>query len=89
MPNQPINTFNAGVLTQKMDCRVDVDKYAAGCRHLDNMIPVVWGGAKKRPGTKFIYASSAPINLIKNVYYGGEQVYYGSEKVVYRAPYLG
>jgi hypothetical protein len=61
MPNIVINTFNAGILTPEMDCRTDVDKFAAGCRDLDNMIPLVFGCAQRRPGTKFIYASSAPV----------------------------
>jgi len=60
MPNTPINTFNSGILTQRMSDRNDVDKYSAGCRVLDNMIPMIWGCAERRPGTKFIYKSEVP-----------------------------
>ena len=54
MANLSVRTFNAGLLTPLIDTRSDVAKYASGCRILDNMIPVVYGPAVRRPGTKYI-----------------------------------
>ncbi len=50
----PIVSFNAGELSPQIDARSDVDKYSSGCRILENMIPRIYGGAERRPGTKFI-----------------------------------
>ena len=52
--NIPIITFNAGELSPQCDARSDVEKYGSGCRHLENMIPLIYGGVERRPGTKFI-----------------------------------
>ncbi len=54
MPNVPLLSFNAGVLSPQIDARSDVAKYASGCRTLDNFIPRIYGSAERRPGTKFI-----------------------------------
>ena len=50
----PIVSFNAGELSPQIDARSDVNKYGAGCRILDNMIPRIYGSAERRPGTKYI-----------------------------------
>lgn len=52
--NFPITTFNSGVLSPKVDCRVDVEKYAGGCRILENFIPEKYGCVSRRPGTYFV-----------------------------------
>jgi len=55
MANVPIISFNAGELSPQIDARIDVEKYGSGCRHLENMIPLIYGGVERRPGTKFIW----------------------------------
>ncbi len=54
MPNLPIITFNKGKLTPLIDARSDVEAYAGGCRIDNNMIPLIYGPATRRPGTKYI-----------------------------------
>jgi len=64
MGNLPIIKFNAGELSPQIDARTDVEKYEAGCRHLENFIPRIYGGAERRPGTEFIYdATDTPTNV--------------------------
>lgn len=43
-------SFNAGALTPLLDARVGVEKYANGCRILQNMMVSVHGPVSKRPG---------------------------------------
>jgi hypothetical protein len=45
MIRNAIRSFNAGELTPQVDARSDVQKFAAGCRVLDNMIPRIYGSA--------------------------------------------
>jgi len=47
-------SFNAGELSPTLDGRVDIGKYASGCSILENFIPLVQGGARKRSGTRFV-----------------------------------
>ena len=54
MSNIAIISFNAGKLTPLIDARSDIEKYAHGCRTLNNMIPRIYGAATRRPGTKYI-----------------------------------
>ena len=58
-----IVNFNGGEFSPKIDARANTEKYAGGCRILENMIPSIFGGAEKRPGTVFIL-SSAMFNTI-------------------------
>lgn len=51
--NHPVITFNAGELSPQIDTRIDVKKYGAGCRTLENLIPRIYGPAERRPGTKY------------------------------------
>lgn len=51
-----INNFNSGELSPLVEARYDINKYASGCRTLENALPLVEGGAKKMPGTYFIKA---------------------------------
>lgn len=60
MSNFPILSFNAGRLSPQIDARSDVEKYGAGCRILDNMLPRIYGSAERRPGTKFIASVETP-----------------------------
>ncbi len=49
-----IASFNGGELSPLMLMRVDSDRANNGCRIMQNMIPMVQGGAFQRPGTPFI-----------------------------------
>ena len=50
--NKEIVSFNSGEMTPETDALSNIEKYAAGCRHLENMIPKIYGDAERRPGTK-------------------------------------
>ena len=52
--NPLINVFNGGELSPKLGARSDLQKYQTGCRVLENMLPLVEGGAQARPGTYFV-----------------------------------
>jgi len=68
---QLISSFNAGELSPFLDAQVAVEKYPAGCRVLENFIPLPYGGVMRRPGTQFIaYAKtgSTQIRLIPFVF---------------------
>jgi hypothetical protein len=47
-------SFNAGELSPWLDPRIDLDKYRSGCRTLENMLPAIYGGAMRRPGTEYL-----------------------------------
>lgn len=49
-----INNFNAGELSPLVDARSDIDKYYSGCRVMENMVPLVEGGATRMPGTYYV-----------------------------------
>lgn len=57
MANVPLLSFNSGLLTPQIDERSDVEKYQSGCKQLEGKIPRIYGGAERRPGTKFIHKS--------------------------------
>lgn len=50
----PIVAMNAGELSPKLDARVDLQKYASGCRQLQNATVFTYGGFTRRPGTQYI-----------------------------------
>ena len=52
-----INAFNAGVLSPQLQGRTDLAKYYSGCRTLENFLIFSYGGATRRPGTKYIAAA--------------------------------
>lgn len=68
MPEKKIIlSFNGGELSPLMDSRLDQEKYAAGCRTLENFFPLIYGGAERRSGTEYIYgcySNSAKSRLI-------------------------
>lgn len=47
-------SFNGGELSPWLDPRIDLDKYRSGCRTLENMLPAIYGGAMRRPGTEYL-----------------------------------
>jgi len=52
--NIPIVNLNGGEFTSHLDARSDTEKYSSGCRHLENMIPRIYGPVERRPGTIYI-----------------------------------
>lgn len=52
--NPIITSFNGGELSPLMFGRVDVAKYAVGCRIMEGFIPVTQGPAVARPGFRFV-----------------------------------
>jgi len=71
MANVPIINFNSGELSGLVDSRADVQKYSAGCRTCENMIPLIYGPATERPGFEFIdecYNASTVSRLIPFIY---------------------
>ena len=55
MPLHPLKTnFTAGELTERLDARVDIDKYQNGASCLQNAVPMVHGGATRRAGTSYV-----------------------------------
>lgn len=71
MANVPILSFSGGEASPLIDARADVAKYSSLCRHLENMIPRIYGSAERRPGTYYInssYNDTATIRLIPFIY---------------------
>jgi hypothetical protein len=56
--NIPIISFGNGEVTQKLDCRLDTQKFSSSCRSLKNMLPLVYGCAERRTGTKFVLSTA-------------------------------
>ena len=55
--SQLIPSFNAGELSPYLDARPDIEKYASGCRLLENFVLMPYGGAYRRPGTEYLGAA--------------------------------
>lgn len=69
--NIPVINFNTGEVTKKIDARSDVEKYLSSCRVMENMLPLIYGAAVRRPGTEYIATSKytdKPIRLIPFIY---------------------
>lgn len=47
-------SFNAGEISPRLAGRTDTDKYAAGCKRLENYIPLIQGPVTRRGGTVFV-----------------------------------
>jgi hypothetical protein len=52
-----LTSFNAGELSPTLDGRVDLAKYANGCKVIENFLPIVQGPAVRRGGTKYVAAT--------------------------------
>jgi len=62
-----LNSFVSGEFSAKLDGRTDFEKYASGCKTLQNMLVHPQGAAARRVGTQFIAevkTSSAKTRLI-------------------------
>jgi hypothetical protein len=49
-----LGNFNAGEMSPDMAGRVDNEKYAVACDTLQNFIPRIQGGARRRAGTRYV-----------------------------------
>lgn len=58
------NNLSSGELSPLLWTRTDVQQYANGAKTLLNAIPLVEGGAKKRPGTRFKSVFAGALRLI-------------------------
>ena len=58
------NNFSSGELSPILSTRTDVAQYSNGARTLFNVIPLVEGGVKKRPGTLYRGLFAGAIRLI-------------------------
>ncbi len=61
--NIPIINLNGGEFTPQIDARADVEKYSSGCRHLENVLPRIYGPVTRRPGT-ILVASTVDVDAI-------------------------
>lgn len=57
-----LNNFTGGELSPRLDGRVDITKFANGCKLLENFIVLSHGGARKRSGTKFVIEQKSAID---------------------------
>lgn len=48
------NGLNGGELSPELGARFDQQRYSMGCHCLLNMIPLPWGGIRKRPGLDYL-----------------------------------
>ena len=58
------NNFSAGELSPTLYTRTDIQQYGNGAKTLKNVIPLVEGGVRKRPGTLFLSAQVGAVRLI-------------------------
>ena len=62
-----LTNFTAGELSPRLEGRVDLARYANGCRTLENMLVLPHGGATRRGGTRYVAdvtAASEPPRLV-------------------------
>lgn len=58
------NNFSAGELSPTLYTRTDIQQYSNGAKRLKNVIPLVEGGVRKRPGTFYHNLTAGAIRLI-------------------------
>jgi hypothetical protein len=66
--NIPILSFNSGLISPKADKRTDIEKHSSGCRVLENMIPLIYGPAERRPGTMYVNTALGKANMVDFIY---------------------
>lgn len=77
MTNIPIINLNGGELSPQIDARADTDMYPAGCRHLENFIPMIYGPVERRPGTVMVNAVfNYDLIIYSILVWGGDVVVY-------------
>jgi hypothetical protein len=69
-----VNSFIGGETSPLLAGRVDSQAYAMGAKRMENMIPMITGGTRKRPGMRLVSISSKDENdrLIEWPLSGGE-----------------
>lgn len=69
--------FNAGELSPDFAARVDNEKYAVGCDTLQNFIPRIQGGARRRAGTRLsqLVKNSANRTWLRKFIFSQAQAY--------------
>lgn len=68
------NNFTSGVLSPSVRARVDLQKYASGCKRIINGVVHAHGGISNRPGTAFADELPGP-GLLFPFVYSVEQTY--------------
>lgn len=63
-------SFNSGEWTPKLEGRVDLPKYKASCRTLENAIADKYGYVARRPGMRYIGNASADIGAQQTKFVG-------------------
>ena len=58
------NNFSAGELAPTLYTRTDIQQYANGAKTLKNVIPLVEGGVRKRPGTLYLFDKNTAVRII-------------------------
>lgn len=58
------NNFSAGELAPALYTRTDIQQYSNGAKTLKNVIPLVEGGVRKRPGTLFLSEQAGAVRII-------------------------
>jgi hypothetical protein len=66
MPHAIIPSFNAGELSPRLWSRIEVEKYGSGCRILENMIVMPYGGVNRRPGMGYIDYAKSNVEVSKS-----------------------
>src|ERR1017187_350408 len=63
------NSFNAGEISALALGRTDLsDKYNNACEEMQNFIPLIVGGATRRPGMRYICQAMGPSRLVPFVF---------------------
>lgn len=61
-----VNTnFTAGELSPRLMGRTDIARYQNGAKVVRNAVPLIHGGVKRRPGTKYIAAAKYPDKAVR------------------------
>jgi hypothetical protein len=53
-----VNSFTSGELSPLLAARIDTPTYATGAKRMENCIPMITGGVRKRPGTRYLRNTS-------------------------------
>lgn len=74
MPDSFRNSFTSGVLDPKLACRSDLEQYRTGLRTGTNVLLLPHGGARRRPGTRYV-AEAAEQGRLARFRFNLEQQY--------------
>jgi hypothetical protein len=55
--NPPLEAFNSGELSPRLAARLTFDRYPFGCALLENLLPLIEGGAMRAPGSRYVAAA--------------------------------